>query len=159
MNLKNPLSHRGHLNTIGDKMLTDKRSQWVSTALNFLFIRHPARTALGIFFGTALSTLAKLFSPALKHQKIIDPAAVSSLEMLLLGVFLAHLTTVMELFTKRTYLSENEEKALEMIRIAKERGQITDWEAKNLYVKLCENVLANAELKQSTKDEIRQNLQ
>src|SRR5687767_3420064 len=110
----------------------DKSSQLINTSVNFIFIKHPTRTSLGIVLGIVINILTKLFSPILNRQSAINLSTIEPWEFIIFGVFLLHLRTFYELITKKISLSENEEKAFELIRTAKARGQITEWEAKDL---------------------------
>ena len=133
---------------------TDKFTHIINTAISFIFIKHPTRTSLGIVVGIILHTFTKIFSPVLGQLSIINLSMINPWEIMVVGVFLLHIKTIYELLRNKTSLSENEEKAFDLIRIAKQEGKITDLEAKNLYLNLCERVLANVELKQGTKEGI-----
>lgn len=137
---------------------SDVLSDTVNRSINFLLVNHPTRTSLGAVLGLVLEFLSKVFSPILNRISTINLSIINPWEYVIVGIFLMHLKTFYEAFTKKTYLSENEERAFEAIRIGVKEGKITEWEAKNMYLKLCEKVLANVELKQSTQDEIKESM-
>lgn len=137
--------------------LIDRLTQFINAALSILLIGHPNRTALGVVLGVTASTLNKIFAPILaRASSIIDLSKVSVYEFLFIGIALMHIPTFGFYFKRKgSYLSENEEKAFEIIREARKMG-VNAWQVGDMYLKLCEKVLTNVEINQSTQTEIKQ---
>lgn len=126
-------------------------TKYLSMALDFLFLKQPTRSSLGLAFGMASRILIKILSIwVIVLQSVL--ANIDYFEFGLLGFCLAHIPTVRDYYSGKTnYLSENEEKAFSMINGLK----ITDFEKQKLYFKVVEKVLEKVELKPELEEEIR----
>ncbi len=132
----------------------DRVTRFIVAASNIVFIGYPLRTSLGVLVGLAFSALAKLFSPLLSNlSPVIDFSKISEWEYIVLGVVLLHLRTIrFYLFQKGSMLGENEEKAFALIRRAK-ANHVPQRRIQQMYLELCEKVLANTNLTPAAKPE------
>jgi hypothetical protein len=117
-------------------------TKFLTTAVDFLFIKQPTRTSLGIVFGAATKYLISFLAVWFKVFQDILSANVSIWGYMLLGLAFVHLSTAVSLVRgERKYLSEDEEKAMSMIREFK----APDSEKQAMYRRLIDNVLAKVE--------------
>ncbi len=135
--------------------MIDRLTNLLSTAIRILLIGYPIRTSLGVIVGVAINAIIKIFSPLFARLSfLIDLSKIQAWEYIILGVAVLHIQTIkLYLFKKGSLLGDNEEKALEIIKQAKDKGT-PDWQIQKMYIGLCEKVLENVQLKQTTKQEI-----
>ena len=139
--------------------MADTVTRIINAALNIIFVGYPARTSLGALFGTFLAIGKKIFSPTIsKISSRIDLASLTAWDFMFLGIALFHIPTFFSTLTNKYRLGENEEKAFQLIRRGVRDGQITEFQARDMYFNLMETILKNVDLKQSTKEEIKSNL-
>jgi hypothetical protein len=138
----------------------DITTRLINNAFNIIFIGHPVRTSLGVLVGLCLYTSVNALNSGIQKdfEIIFDIAKISSWQFIILGVTILHIPTIFYYMSKKgNMLSENEEKALELIRQARSEGVPEKYIA-NLYIKLCEKVLSNVEQKRSEKKELERTL-
>ena len=109
---------------------------------------------MGIFFHALAMVLFSVFA----LFKVIDLSKITVLEYMVIGIVLMHVPTIYFYLSRRgSRLSESEEKAFEIIRMAKAAGMPAA-KTQKMYLDLCEAVLRKVTLNESTQREIQTEL-
>ena len=125
------------------EMLGDNITQYIRTALNFLLLKYPTRTTMGLLFGVVGDFLIDVFHPFLSKLKWLNLAAFNAWRIGLFGAFIANLPAV---FSKGNLREDLEEK-FEVIRRSVREGELTKVEGRLLYQRLALDVISKARLK------------
>src|SRR5688572_17554051 len=92
-------------------------TKYLTLAIDFLFIKQPARTSLGVIFGAASKYIITILAVWITAFQALLAAKISIWGYMLLGLAFFHLPTAIRVLAgKHNYLSEDEERALAMIR-------------------------------------------
>lgn len=120
----------------------DQLSELLRKALNILFVSNPKGTSLGVLAGVALDGILGVFSPALKTIEWINVAAVKTWHLIGLGVFSINLPS----YLNRKDIDQSIINAISFIETQKEKGNISDWQARQMYFNLHQKVLESVAL-------------
>tara|TARA_A200000159_G_scaffold1453_1_gene1618 strand:- start:2776 stop:3225 length:450 start_codon:yes stop_codon:yes gene_type:complete len=123
-------------------MNTNEVSEITRKALNILFVANPKGTSLGIFIGVLLDGLIGLFSPLLKSIQWLSISAVKTWHLIGLGVFSMNLPS----YLRRKEVDPSIKNAIAFIESEKEKGNIAEWQARQMYVNLHTKVLESVAL-------------
>jgi hypothetical protein len=125
-------------------MNIDDLSAFASRSLDFLFLKNPTRTSLGLIMGIVLSGFSPVFSPALLDIINFDFSVVHPVAWIALGILACNLRG--SPFKEK--LPEDIEVAFQLLQKAEEAGVSKD-ELKIRYkmiaVKYIQNIGLNAE--------------
>ncbi|MFT6910311.1 MAG: hypothetical protein ACJAS1_007039 [Oleiphilaceae bacterium] len=123
-------------------MNADEISRITRKAINILFVANPRGTSLGIFIGVVLDGLVGLFTPLLKSIQWISISAIKTWHLISLGVFSMNLPS----YLKRKEIDPSIKNAISFIESEKGKGNITEWQARQMYVNLHTKVLESVAL-------------
>ncbi len=123
-------------------MNTNEVSEITRKALSILFVANPKGTSLGIFIGVLLDGLIGLFSPLLKSIQWLSISAVKTWHLIGLGVFSMNLPS----YLRRKEVDPSIKNAIAFIESEKEKGNIAEWQARQMYVNLHTKVLESVAL-------------
>jgi hypothetical protein len=129
-------------------MNTDEISEITRKAINILFVANPRGTSLGIFIGVVLDGLVGLFTPLLKSIQWLSISAIKIWHLIGLGVFSMNLPS----YLKRKEVDPSIKNAISFIESEKEKGNITEWQARQMYVNLHTKVLESVALETDKSD-------
>ena len=129
----------------------NRLTRYISLALDILFLKQPTRTSVGLILGLSSRTLFKFLSIWIIAFQAILSIGVSIWEFGLLGIFIVHIPTLIDVLSGKYLLTENEEKALAMIKEMK----ISDYDKQALYLDLVKKTLEKVNLNQEVQDELR----
>lgn len=129
----------------------DYWSKFFDRALDILFAKYPARTGLGIIFGSVISFFTKLFDPALKNINFADFSNAPWWGWLPVGIFIMHFPTIASLFKQNPIGNDAVDQALDLI----ERGNFSQNEKRQQYRLLIDRVSSNVAISKETKNEMK----
>lgn len=131
--------------------LKDKWSSIVNRAIDFLIVKQPLRTSIGVILGLVLGFLVQLFLPTLKALDFADFAGAPWWGWIIVGIFVAHVPTLISLMRTTPVGDEAISDALELI----ERANFPPAEKRQAYRHLLAKVLENLVLTQQTNSKVR----
>ncbi len=139
--------------------LTDIATRIIRISLNFIFVREPTRTSIGVLMGVLLQAIVILFNPLLsQYNNIVDFASLSIFQYTIFGIILVYLPLIISfVFSDKTQINdESVEMLLRKIDRIKEDGKLTDEQVQHLYLKVVEKVVENTQLKQDVQKELNE---
>lgn len=132
--------------------LKDIGSSIVNRAIDFLFVKQPLRTSIGVMLGLVLAFVVQLFLPILKTVKFADFAGAPWWGWVVVGIFISHVPTLISLMRTKPAGDERIDEALQLI----ERANLPTVEKRqayrNLIAKVLENVVLNQQMNQKLSD-------
>jgi hypothetical protein len=117
-------------------------------AINILFVSNPKGTSIGIFIGVVLDGLLGLFSPLLKAIEWISISAIKLWHLIGFGVISMNLPA----YLSRKEIDPSIKNAIAFIEEEKAKGNITEWQARQMYANLNQKVLESIALETSKQD-------
>lgn len=126
----------------------DQISELARKALNILFVSNPKGTSLGVLAGAILDGLLGVFSPAFKSIAWINISAVKTWHLVAFGVFSMNLPS----YFKRNNIDPSIMNAISFIEDQKKKGNISNWQAKQMYLNLHQKVLESVALDSSRQE-------
>ncbi len=138
---------------------SDIGTRIIRISLNFIFVREPARTSLGVFMGVLLQAIITLLNPLLsQYNNIVDFASLSIFQYTIFGIILVYLPLIISfIFSEKTQINdESVEMLLRTIDRIKEDGKLTDEQVQPLYLKVIEKVVEKTQLKQDVQKELNE---
>jgi hypothetical protein len=136
--------------------IMDELSSIASRGLDFLFLKNPTRTSIGILIGIMISGFSPAFNPVLLKLTNVDFSVVHTEAWLALGILMSSLRGS----PVKEKLPEDIELVFDLLKKA-ERAGISKEELKNKYrivaIKYIQNIGLNEESKKEL-DEIRSGL-
>lgn len=129
-------------------MNTNAVSEIARKAINILFVANPRGTSIGVFIGVVLDGLIGLFTPLLKSIQWISIASIKTWHLIGLGVVSMNLPS----YLKRKSIDPSITNAISFIETEKEKGNITEWQARQMYVNLHAKVLESVSLEVDKSD-------
>ncbi len=124
-------------------------TQYIRKSINILFVSNPRGTSLGVLIGIVFDGMIGLFSPYLKSIEIINIDAVKIWHMIGLGIIFTNLPE----FLKRNETDPSILNAIKYIENQKAKKNISDWQAKQMYMNLHQKVLENITLDKKTNEQ------
>ena len=115
-------------------------SELARAGLRFLFLGYPMRTSIGLCGGITVSMLLDAFKNAI--PPVVNVAAFTDIRMAIAGAFLVHLP---QIFWKRR-LPERIEAMFDTVRIAVKEGEMSEFQIRQLYIKLCHDAASQTSL-------------
>lgn len=120
----------------------------ISNIFNYIFIRHPARTSLGILFGCIVDLFLALFLPSIKSHSGISNSIfyynlsdLDTWEFILFFIFVFNIPLIISSFRNKKVGNEEIDRVIDLI----ERGSFTKDEKRRQYRKLIERMMKNIE--------------
>lgn len=126
----------------------DQVSELTRKAINILFVSNPKGTSLGVLFGVVLDGFLGVFSPAFKTIEWLNISAIKTWHFIGLGIFSMNLPS----FLKRNDIDPSIINAISFIESQKEKGNISDWQARQMYFNLHQKVLESVALESSRQE-------
>lgn len=126
----------------------DQVSEITRKVVNILFVSNPKGTSLGVLVGVVLDGFLGVFSPALKAIEWINVAAIKTWHLIGLGVFSMNLPS----YLKRNDIDTSIINAISFIESEKEKGNVSDWQARQMYFNLHQKVLESITLESSRQE-------
>lgn len=126
----------------------DQVSEITRKSINILFVSNPKGTSLGVLVGVVVDGLLGVFSPALKAIEWLNVAAIKTWHLIGLGIFSMNLPT----YLKRNKIDPSIINAISFIENEREKGNISDWQARQMYSNLHQKVLESVTLESSKQE-------
>lgn len=130
-------------------MNDDELSELARKAINILFVSNARGTSIGILIGVVLDGLIGLFSPILKAIEWLSISSIKIWHLIGLGVVCMNLPS----YLMRKKIDPSIENAITFIEDEKAKGNIADWQAKQMYTNLHQKVLDNVAIEVTRQDE------
>lgn len=130
-------------------MNNEEITQYFRKSINILFVSNPRGTSLGVFIGVVLDGIIGFFSPYLKSIEAINISAVKMWHLIGLGVLFTNLPEHL----KRKGIDPSILNAIKYIEDQKTKKNISDWQAKQMYMNLHQTVLENITLDNKTREQ------
>jgi hypothetical protein len=139
----------------------DSFSKIAKRVIDSLFAGDPLRVSGGFLMGGCISVIVKVFKPLWKESSWINFSEIKDNDYIIVGIAIVFSPKIVNLFRHRSsktdyieQLDETISKALEVVKQAKKQGA-PPWMVKQMYIKICEEVLKKTQLNEKTKEEIR----
>lgn len=132
-------------------MSAEQITELARRSINILFISNPKGTSIGVLAGVVCDGVLGLFAPALKAIELINIAAIKAWHLIGLGVITANLPS----YLRRSEIEPSIVKAIDFIEEQKKKGNINEWQARQMYANLHSKVLDNIVLDNNSKDTSR----
>jgi hypothetical protein len=129
-------------------MNADNASEVARKAINILFVANPRGTSIGVFIGVVLDGLIGLFAPLLKGIEVISISAIKLWHLIGFGVVSMNLPS----YLKRKAIDPSIANAILFIEKEKEKGNILEWQARQMYANLYAKVLESVTLEDVKSD-------
>jgi hypothetical protein len=129
----------------------DMLSGFVKRATDILFVMNPKGTSVGVVLGIVLNGLTTLFKPSLEKQQVVDFSKVNTIYFIFFGIFVFNLPGAF----RRNELDPKIETALKAIRDGRKKGELTQVQARLMYLNLYEKVLSQVTLDQKTRNKVK----
>lgn len=129
----------------------EKLTELIRRSINILMVANPINTSLGILIGIMTHGLIGLFSPLLSSIEYINIQAIKLWHLISGGVVIMNLPS----FLKRKKVDESITEAISYIEEQKSKGNIQEWQAKQMYANLHNKVLENVILNQAENETAR----
>jgi hypothetical protein len=130
-------------------MNADELSGFASKALNFLFLKNPTRTSIGVILGIVLSGFSPDFSPVLLDLTTFNFSAVHPVAWVALGILICNLRGS----PFKETLPEDIEIAFDLLQKAEKAG-ISKEELKMRYKMIAVKYIQNIGLNNKTQKEL-----
>lgn len=131
-------------------MNEEKATEFIRRSINVLFVANPAGTSVGVFIGIVLDGVFGFISPLFKGIEIFNSSAVKVWHFIGLGVVLMNLPT----YLRRKEIDPSILNAIKYIEEQKEKGRISEWQAKQMYVNLHQKVLESVTLNDAANEKL-----
>ena len=129
-------------------MSGDQVSQIIRKAINILFVSNPKATSIGIVIGVVIDGVIGLFTPFLKGIEWISISSVKMWHLIGLGIITMNLPS----YLRRKEVDPSIKNAIEFIEKEKTKGNVTEWQARQMYSNLHQKVLENVVLETSKQE-------
>lgn len=114
-------------------------TEFLRKSINILMVTNPTGTSLGILIGILADGLFTVISPIFVGIKYINLSAIKSYHFICLGVFGVNVPS----YLSRNKIDKSIENAINFIEDQKLKGNVTEWQARNMYIKLMEKIVSN----------------
>lgn len=128
----------------------DKLTQLSRQSLDILLIKYKVRTSLGVLTGLFLHVLQQAFKPTLHSFKKIDLLSLKIWHFIIAGIFILHIPTIINAFSKKSLFDENIETLFATAKIAIKEGNLSIVQKRMIYISICNQVLKNTVLNDET---------
>ncbi|MBD3337871.1 MAG: hypothetical protein GF353_02105 [Candidatus Lokiarchaeota archaeon] len=125
-------------------------------AIDLLSIHHKVRTSLGIVVGVLLHTVHQICTPLIQKIEKFDFTIVTFWQFITFGIFVLHIPTIFQAFSKQPIFDENIEKLFAAARKANKEGNLTLEQKRMIYLNICNKVLEKVVLNEKTKKEMQE---
>jgi len=120
----------------------DQITEIARKAINILFVSNPKGTSIGIFLGVVIEGVIGLFSPFLKTIELINISAIKLWHLIGFGIVSMNLPE----YIRRKEIDPSIKNAIEFIENEKLKGNINEWQARQMYSNLHKKVLESVAL-------------
>ncbi|RMT95138.1 hypothetical protein ALP39_200145 [Pseudomonas marginalis pv. marginalis] len=120
----------------------DQTSEVVRRAINVLFVANPTGTSIGVLIGVILDGLLGVFTPLLKTIEWISVSALKIWHFVGFGVFAVNFPV----YLARKDVDPSIKQAIDFIEEQKSKKHVNDWQARQMYVRLLDQVLERVAL-------------
>lgn len=129
------------------KTPADAWTGFLRGALRFLMLHSPMRTSLGATGGVCVGVLLDMFSPLVRG---VDLSKVTDFRLAIAGIFVSNVTGI---FKKEKFPETIEEQFAVAAKAIKD-GELTQAQAKMLYIQIVTNALQHAKLTTEAQREV-----
>jgi len=127
---------------VGEEKFKEKFTSLVHKCIDFLFIKNPRNTSMGVLFGIIFRKILNIFQLYFNDITYIDLSSIYGAEgfivCIIFGVFIFNFPA---LFSKVEKLDPRIEAVIIEVERAKDEGNLTPQEAKALYERLILKVI------------------
>lgn len=131
-------------------MNQDKATELARRAINILFVSNPKGTSIGVLVGVILHGIIGVLSPALKTIEWLNMGALQLWHLICLGVATMNIPP----YLKRHEIDPSIQSAFEYIKLQQDNGNISEWQARQMYINLSHKVLENIVLEANAASKI-----
>lgn len=132
-------------------MSQDKVTEVARRAINILFVSNPKGTSIGVLLGVILHGIIGVFSPAIKTIEWLNIGALQLWHLICLGVATMNIPP----YLKRHKIDPTIQSAFDYIKLQHDSGNITEWQARQMYLNLSRKVLENIVLEKDIASKIQ----
>ena len=124
--------------------IANRTSRLLGRALNFLFLRNPVATSLGLLFGVFAHTVCQALATTVDASLISAIAQIRIWKISLAGVFVFNVPLLPSAFG-RAKLPEEIEIQLDLIREVDRREKLPAWQKKQMYMNVIQSVVESSD--------------
>ncbi|WP_110973523.1 hypothetical protein [Pseudomonas huaxiensis] len=132
-------------------MNQDQFSEFSRKAINILFVSNPKGTSIGILAGVLLHGIAGLFTPTLKAIEWINIGALKVWHYICFAVIGLNMPS----YFKRTDIDPSIKKAISFIQEQHDSKKINDWQARQMYTQLLQQVIENIVVEHNAAEKVK----